>query len=104
MWHAEAVRYHEMQSDGLLRIKCGLWTGFPEEENTIQPAAQVIEDCEELPRLVFQCIGLQSESQVMQAYHTTRRSLLPTCIVSMLLVPGYAEQLLCPGSLPAVDW
>jgi hypothetical protein len=77
MWHVEAVRDHEMRPDGLYYLI--KWTGFPEEENTWEPATQLTEDCEELPRLIEMYRVARNlpegfQSQQMKARRTVRRS------------------------------
>jgi hypothetical protein len=49
-FHVEAVRDHEWRPGGLYYLV--KWRGYPEEENTWEPAVRLLEDCEELPQLV----------------------------------------------------
>jgi hypothetical protein len=50
MFYVEAVRDHEWRPGGLYYLV--KWRGYPEEENTWEPAMTLLEDCEVLPALV----------------------------------------------------
>lgn len=50
MFYVDAIRDHEFRPGGLWYLV--KWKGYPEEENTWEPASNLEEDCEILPELV----------------------------------------------------